>query len=533
MRSADDAFYANHPELVRNGKRIPLSATDPNQAKLRSEWEGLYEKHGGNLEGDKNKMPPKKPDDPVQQCPLEEKNWIELEYLYCDGTGVADAHYRVINNDDGGVVAQGLLDGNGYAWCELPPQINNVSYDFDNDPPTIEYLKQPIANPELPKVKAGWFERMRENIVAAGSWTWGTIQGDFNEDQTVGQVATNAVITMIPIVDQVGDVRDIVANLKFLIWDKRYNDKWVWIALVLTLIGLIPVLGSAAKGVLKTVAKALKTSGKVPLKLLIEVLNKFHKGNAVKWLRKLAADLPSHAVTIKGMFRDILKSLRGKLKSLADILPGSLGKQADDAVNSIDEVAKIADDKIDEAVKELQDGLNKSLDEGVDFETKGATKSKNARKQTDAEPPDLPSVTVSPKMRDKILDGEVKPPKPPKTKPDLIGGHSPKVLNSGDYKYSEVIQNADGTFTVKKLSKKLPDGTWTKGKKNPTTIPPRHWSDDKIIETTESVSGKQAYKNSADGSTFHKDIVDGVEWEVVKNNSGEIVASYPTGQTPK
>lgn len=67
------------------------------------------------------------------------------------------------------------------------------------------------------------------------------------------------------------------------------------------------------------------------------------------------------------------------MKSVAAMLPGSLGKKADDAVNSIDEVARIADGKIDEAVRELQDGLNKSLDEAVDFEKKGATKSKNAR----------------------------------------------------------------------------------------------------------------------------------------------------------
>jgi len=55
----------------------------------------------------------------------------------------------------------------------------------------------------------------------------------------------------------------------------------------------------------------------------------------------------------------------------------------------------------------------------------------------------------------------------------------------------------------------------------------------KAYQEIKSVAGKQAYKNNADGSTFHKDIVDGVEWEVVNNNSGEIVASYPTGQTPK
>ena len=390
VRAADDAFYANHPEFIKNGKRIPLSATDPRQADLRREWVELYKKHKGKVEDDPD-VPPQKPDNPVQPCPVQEKNWIELEYLYCDETGVAGARYRVTNDDDNSIVAQGTLDDNGYAWCELPISVNNVSYDFDEDPPTIEYLIEPIANPEQSKVQEGWFDRMADNIAAAGSWTWGVVQGDFNEDQTVGQVATNAVITMIPIVDQVGDVRDISANLKLLIWDKRYEDKWVWIALVLTLIGLIPTVGSAAKGVLKTVARALETGGKAPLKLLIEVLNKFHKGNAITWLRKLADDLPGYAATIKRKFQDILNTLRDKLKSLANMLPGSLGKQADDAVNSIDEVAKVADDKIDEAAKELQDGLNKSLDEGVDFEKKGATKSKNTREQTDAEPPDLPT----------------------------------------------------------------------------------------------------------------------------------------------
>ena len=137
------------------------------------------------------------------------------------------------------------------------------------------------------------------------------------------------------------------------------------------------------------IIKPVKRGGKVPLKLLIEVLNKFYKGNAIKWLRKLAADLPNYAAEIKNKFRDILKTLREKLKALADTLPGSLGKQADAAVNSIDEISKIADNKIDEAIKELQNGLNKSLDEGVDFERKGSSKSKNTRKQTDVDPPDL------------------------------------------------------------------------------------------------------------------------------------------------
>lgn len=70
VKAADDEFYAKHPEFVKDGKRIPLSDTDPSQADLRKEWVVLYKKHGGKEEGDKNKPPVKKPDDPVQPCPL-------------------------------------------------------------------------------------------------------------------------------------------------------------------------------------------------------------------------------------------------------------------------------------------------------------------------------------------------------------------------------------------------------------------------------------------------------------------------------
>jgi hypothetical protein len=44
-------------------------------------------------------------------------------------------------------------------------------------------------------------------------------------------------------------VRDLVANCKKINEDS--NNKWAWVALVLTLIGLFPVLGSAFKGCLK------------------------------------------------------------------------------------------------------------------------------------------------------------------------------------------------------------------------------------------------------------------------------------------
>lgn len=68
VQAADDAFYAAHPEMAPGGNRIPLSATDPAQAAMRQEWVDLYVQNGGQVEGDEDLPPAKKPDDPVVPC---------------------------------------------------------------------------------------------------------------------------------------------------------------------------------------------------------------------------------------------------------------------------------------------------------------------------------------------------------------------------------------------------------------------------------------------------------------------------------
>ncbi|MDO3525644.1 hypothetical protein ACNRBH_14085 [Ralstonia pseudosolanacearum] len=96
---------------------------------------------------------------------------------------------------------------------------------------------------------AGWIDSGKQNLASAAEWIWVVIQGDFAEEQSTGQVATGTVISMIPFVDQLCDVRDVVANCRKINSDA--SDKWAWVALVLTLIGLFPVLGSLAKGCCK------------------------------------------------------------------------------------------------------------------------------------------------------------------------------------------------------------------------------------------------------------------------------------------
>lgn len=95
----------------------------------------------------------------------------------------------------------------------------------------------------------GWFSGLSRKMEAAGVWVWETIQGDFNDNQTTGQVVTGTLISMIPLVDQICDIRDLVANSKKIKEDN--NNVWSWVALVLTLLGLFPTLGSLLKGGVK------------------------------------------------------------------------------------------------------------------------------------------------------------------------------------------------------------------------------------------------------------------------------------------
>ena len=103
-----------------------------------------------------------------------------------------------------------------------------------------------------------WVYSGQRKIEAAGQWIWETLQGDFNTGQTTGQVVTGTVISMIPFVDQLCDIRDLVANCKKINEDD--SDTWAWVALCLTLIGCFPVLGSLCKGGFKVLFLYLRKS---------------------------------------------------------------------------------------------------------------------------------------------------------------------------------------------------------------------------------------------------------------------------------
>lgn len=233
-----------------------------------------------------------------------------------------------------------------------------------------------------------WIDSGRQNLGAAAEWIWEVIQGDFSDEQTTAQVVTGTVISMIPFVDQICDVRDVVANCKKI--NEDTSNSWAWVALVLTLIGLFPTFGSLAKGCLKILfaygrktvfrtAKAAMDSGfwqasKPFVEAGIVKLNEFLARPEVRRaLRRLRWHNPYRELA--RLVRDTAGSLNvGKLltefdriivafRSLGDKIkrwgPASLGQQVQALMDMVASIRRMADAPLRRVLGPVADWLNK------------------------------------------------------------------------------------------------------------------------------------------------------------------------------
>lgn len=91
---------------------------------------------------------------------------------------------------------------------------------------------------------------------------WGTVggglMGEFNENPNFAMIGVDVGVSLVPVLDQGSDVRDIIAHLYYLIFRRQYDRFMRWLGLVFTLIGLIPELGSAIKGSSKFIIRGVE-----------------------------------------------------------------------------------------------------------------------------------------------------------------------------------------------------------------------------------------------------------------------------------
>lgn len=183
---------------------------------------------------------------------------------------------------------------------------------------------------------AEWVDSAGESLAAAAEWIWEVLQGDFNEEQSNAQMITGMVVSMIPGVDQLCDVRDVVANCRKI--NEDTSNTWAWIGLTITLIGLIPVLGSLAKGCFKIlVASSRKATIRVAKNTVDTDLWKHTSYWVDTGIVKLNQHLDTPAVraTLRFMKLDNpYKWLAGKVREVAGALNVSLLTKAFDEIVS-------------------------------------------------------------------------------------------------------------------------------------------------------------------------------------------------------
>ncbi|ALM52435.1 hypothetical protein [Halomonas huangheensis] len=89
-------------------------------------------------------------------------------------------------------------------------------------------------------------------------WVTETLQSEMDSTASDSQLAGDACLGLIPVVDQLQDTRDLFAHCRLVHHDTE--DPEAWVTLALTLVGLSTILASPAKGILKLAV--IHTQGK-------------------------------------------------------------------------------------------------------------------------------------------------------------------------------------------------------------------------------------------------------------------------------
>ena len=199
-----------------------------------------------------------------------------------------------------------------------------------------------------------------------GQWLWGTVQGAFNEKQTLSQIITDAVIGMIPLVGDVTAARDLIAVGSGLASDHKKREETVeWVLLVILIFALIPVFGGVIKGVGRI---ALKVTGATAADArliarvaddIIQFLNRIGHKNAQAWFKSL--DVMVYQAQILSKFRAfcdvvIISIYRYGLRFRA-VLPQSLVARMEQLSNGFQQLKALGDQMIPQALKELHGKL--------------------------------------------------------------------------------------------------------------------------------------------------------------------------------
>jgi uncharacterized protein DUF4157 len=218
----------------------------------------------------------------------------------------------------------------------------------------------------------------------------GGLLGEFNEDPTVGMIAVDLGVSLVPILDQVSDARDIVAHLYFMIGKRQYDRFMRWVGLVFTLIGLVPEIGSA-----------IKSASKFAIKGAREVLG--HLDDLLRAVRRFLPKLPD-----LGHFRKLIADSWSAVISksqatwnraldavgaLAERIPAALAARKQQFIETVARIRQLSPSKLKEAFAWARKKLD-DLFEAI---------AERARKKAPAQAPDAAKATTGERILEEIF----------------------------------------------------------------------------------------------------------------------------------
>ncbi|MDO4251283.1 MAG: polymorphic toxin type 15 domain-containing protein, partial [Moraxella sp.] len=208
-------------------------------------------------------------------------------------------------------------------------------------------------------------------ITQWASFTWGAIIGDFNKEPTLSQTIISSLISLIPVADQVSDIRDLVANVLILTDDNGRENSENWFNLALTAIGVIPTIGSALKSLVKIIRhKEVKDIN--ALKKIMETcesyLRRIGAGDKIPWGDNPIAWLQtkpwqSYAEQAKNHLKQYLERFSYELTNGYQNVPAPLQTKMTQLATQIDDIASQINKYIDEILEQTQLRIDELFDQ--------------------------------------------------------------------------------------------------------------------------------------------------------------------------
>lgn len=203
--------------------------------------------------------------------------------------------------------------------------------------------------------------QVRDALNETGDWLWGIIAGNFDDrPQSTSQIIVAGVISMIPGIDQVMDVRDLVGSLFKMSPESGRTDDNI-LELSFTLIGLVPMVGSAGRMGLR-----LLSDGK-SVKRAVAHLNGAGYGDALGWLKKTKVEsLKGPALAACEQALKLLDDIAGSLKKhntgiKGSLIPDSIPVKAEAIARTARKTWGEVKGKVEQAFKQIQAKLDEAL----------------------------------------------------------------------------------------------------------------------------------------------------------------------------